>query len=110
MNNKFEPVCGGRVRFYDPQSSRLCDQLKLTIDYLFVFSVVRGMLVVAAILLAKLARRPHIHVPIPGTRRTVRLRTDSSDIGTYNQIFIRREYDFSRFPQAERVVSGRDGS
>jgi len=94
----------------DSKYSRFCNQLKLALDYCFVFSIPRGVWVVASILIARLLRRPYIRLPVPGTRRTIRLRTASSDIVTYNQIFIRREYDFSYFPQAVQLLSGRTGA
>jgi hypothetical protein len=65
-----------------------------------------GARVVASILVAKLVRQPQIRLPVPGSRRTIRLRTNSSDIATYNQIFIRREYDFSYLPHAAEFLSG----
>jgi FkbM family methyltransferase len=86
----------------DSSRYRIFTQLKLAIDYCFVLSIPRGAWYVASILVAKLLRRPFVFLPIPGAGRTVRLRTASSDIATYNQVFIRREYDFSDLPYAER--------
>jgi FkbM family methyltransferase len=89
------PDTSKKYRFYQG--------LKLAIDYFRAFSVPVGAWVIASILIAKLLRRPLIHVRVPGTRRIVRLRNNWSDIRTYNQVFIHREYDFSRFPQAAQL-------
>jgi FkbM family methyltransferase len=96
------------MELYDSRYFRLRDQLKLAVDYCFVFSIPRGAWAISSILVAKLLRRPYINLPVPGTRRTIRLRTDSSDIGTYNQIFVRREYDFSYLPHAAQFRSSKD--
>jgi len=93
------------MAFHGPRHGYLCEQVKLVVDYCFVFSIAHGAWVVASILLAKLLRRPFIRLPIPGARRKIRLRTNSSDIGTYNQVFIRREYDFWSLPQGQQFYS-----
>jgi FkbM family methyltransferase len=90
--------------------SLFCDQLKLAVDYCFVFSIPRAAWVVASILIAKLLRRPYIRLPLPGTHRTIRLRADSSDISTYNQIFVRGGYDFSNLPHAAPFSSSRSAA
>jgi hypothetical protein len=78
------------------------EQLKLVIDYCFVFSVPRGVCLVTSILVAKWLRRRYIRLPIPGSDRTILLRTNSSDIVIYNKIFVRREYDFAYLPHGAR--------
>lgn len=91
---------------YGSKKHRFYQGLKLAVDYFSAFSVLRGAWVIASILFAKLLRRPLIRLPVPGTSRTIRLRNNWSDIRTYNQIFIHREYDFSRLPQAAYFPSG----
>ncbi len=81
-------------------------RLKIVVDYCIVFSIPRGAWVAASIHAAKLLHRPYIRVPVPNTRRTIRLRTNSSDIDTYNQVLIQQDYDFSRFPHAPQLASG----
>jgi FkbM family methyltransferase len=92
---------------YPLARDRFFERLKLASEYCQALSIPRGAWVVASILIAKLLRRPYISLPVPGTRQTVRLRTISSDIATYHDIFVRREYDFSHFPQAEQFFSDR---
>jgi len=86
--------------------SRLYQGLKLAIDYFSAFSILGGARVIASILVAKLLRRPVVRLRVPGTCRTIQLRNNWSDIRTYNQIFIHREYDFSRFPHAAHFPVG----
>jgi FkbM family methyltransferase len=95
------------MRRYDSKYY-FCERLKLVVDYCFVFSIRRGAWTMVSILVAKLIRRSYIRLPIPGSRRSIKLRTNSSDIATYNQIFIRREYDFSYLSHATQFPSGAD--
>jgi FkbM family methyltransferase len=84
--------------------------MQLAVDHGFVFSFPRGIRVVGSILIAKLLRQPYIDLPIPRTARPILLLTNAFDIITYNQIFIRRDYDFSYFPQAAQPLSSRTGA
>ncbi len=97
---------------YTSRKYRFYQGLKLAIDYFSAFSILRGAWVIVSILVAKLLRRPVIRLPVPGTSRTIRLRNNRSDIRTYNQIFIHREYDFSRSPQAVNFssISAQEGA
>jgi FkbM family methyltransferase len=83
------------------------ERLKLAIEYCQALSILRGVRVVASILIAKLLRRRYIKLPVPGTRQNIRLRTISSDIATYHDIFVRQEYDFLRFPQAKQFLEAK---
>ncbi len=94
------------MQHHSSKRDRFFGRLKLIVDYCFVFSIPRGVWITLSIFVAKLLRRPYIRLPVPGTHRRIRLRTRSSDIQTYYQIFIAREYDFSHLPQAERFHSG----
>jgi FkbM family methyltransferase len=91
---------------YNSKRYLFLQRLKLVVEYCIVFSIPRSAWVVAWILAAKLLRRPYIRLPVPNTRRTIRLRTNSSDIETYNQVLIQQDYDFSQFPYAPQFGSG----
>lgn len=69
------------------------ERLNLAIDYVFAFSPLKAAAIIARILIAKASKRELIDLPLPETDRTISLRSISSDIATYNQIFIHHEYD-----------------
>jgi hypothetical protein len=74
---------------YHSKYHDFCERLKLVVDYCFVFSIPHGVWIIASIVVAKMLRRPHIHLPVPGSRRRIRLRTNSSDIATFNKMALR---------------------
>lgn len=72
---------------------KLRERLHLVVDYVFSLSLPTAAFVIGKILWSKALKIPLIELPLPGSGRTILLRTISSDVATYNQIFIRRDYD-----------------
>jgi FkbM family methyltransferase len=98
------------MKHHGSKRDRFFGRLRAIVDYCYAFSIPRGATVGASILVARLFHRPYMSLPVPGTRRKVRLRPTSSDIQTYRQVFVGREYDFSDFPQSAHFHKRPDSS
>lgn len=93
--------------------SVLWARMFLAASFLDAFGPSLGTRVVVRSAAGKALGAPEIAVPVPGTSRSVLLRTNSSDFDVFAQVFARREYDFTQFPQGRRLlerIAGREGA